>query len=87
MEKMTAKDLKNRTGEAIRIVSAGKKVVITLRGKPFAVIAPIQDVILEESNLRPMDVAWKDIENTIKKSTPKFKTSGEAMNWTRKRAS
>lgn len=42
---------------------------------------------LKNSSLRPIDVAWKDIENTIKKSAPKFKTSEEAMNWTRKRAS
>ncbi len=86
MKTMAAKELKNKTGEAIRTVSNGKKVLITLRGKPFALISPVTTATLEKSKLRPMDTAWADIENTIKRSKPKFKSLKEVMDWTRKRS-
>lgn len=86
MKTMAAKELKNRTGEAIRAVSNGKKVLITFRGKPLALMSPVTPAALEKSELRSMDVAWADIENTLKRSNPRFKTIKEAMDWTRKRS-
>jgi prevent-host-death family protein len=85
MRMMTAKHLKNNTGEAMRRVSKGEKVVVTLRGKPFALISPVTSESLEKVSLRPLEEAWKDIENTLKKSKPKFNNAKEAMLWTRKR--
>lgn len=85
MRMMTAKHLKNNTGEAMRRVSKGEKVVVTLRGKPFALISPVTSESLEKVSLRPLEEAWKDIENTLKKSKPKFNNAKEAMYWTRKR--
>ena len=85
MKTMTAKHLKNNTGEAMRRVSKGEKVVVTLRGKPFALISPVTSELLEKVSLRPLEEAWKDIENTLKKSKPKFNNAKEAMHWTRKR--
>ncbi|MDP3298134.1 MAG: type II toxin-antitoxin system prevent-host-death family antitoxin [Thermodesulfovibrionia bacterium] len=84
---MAAKELKNKTGEAIRTVSKGRKVLITLRGKPFALILPVTTANLEKSDLRPIDTAWTDIENTLKRSKPEFKNLKEAMDWTRRRGS
>ena len=85
MRMMTAKHLKNNTGEAMRRVSNGEKVVVTLRGKPFALISPVTSESLEKVSLRPLEEAWKDIENTLKKSKPKFNNAKEATHWTRKR--
>ena len=48
MRMMTAKYLKNNTGEAMRRVSKGEKVVVTLRGKPFALISPVTSESLEK---------------------------------------
>lgn len=85
MKTMAAKELKNKTGEAMRTVSNGNKVLITMRGNPFALISPVTADSLEKLHLRPMDTAWDDIEKTLKKNKPKFENLKEAMNWTRKR--
>ncbi|MBM4339762.1 MAG: type II toxin-antitoxin system prevent-host-death family antitoxin [Deltaproteobacteria bacterium] len=85
MRTMTAKDLKNQTGKAMRTVSRGEKVIVTLRGRPFALISPMTSVSLAESSLRSPEDAWKDIESALKKTRPRFKNVKEAMNWTRKR--
>jgi len=37
---MTARELKNRTGDALRAVGQGEQVLITRRGKPFALVVP-----------------------------------------------
>ena len=62
METMTAKDLKNHTGKVMRTVSKGEKVVVTLRGKAFALISPVTDETLEKNSLRPPEEAWRDLE-------------------------
>src|SRR5438128_11532532 len=40
MRTMTARELKNRTGDALRAVGQGEQVLITRRGKPFALVVP-----------------------------------------------
>ncbi len=85
MRTVTAKDLKNKTGEAIQAVSRGEKIVVTLRGKPVALLSPINAEELEQQSLRDMDTAWDDIERTLKASRPRFKNVEEAMDWTRRR--
>lgn len=86
MKTMTAKNLKNRTGEAMRAVSKGERVVVTLRGKPFALISPATAESLRKTSLRSYEDAWNDIELTLKKTKPHFKTAKEATAWTRKRS-
>lgn len=85
MKTMTAKNLKNKTGEAMRAISRGEKVVVTLRGKPFALISPVNAESLKEVSLRPFKEAWSNIEDTLKKTRPRFKNVREAMAWTRRR--
>lgn len=85
MRTMTAKNLKNKTGEAMQIISKGEKVIVTLRGKPFALISPVTTESLEKLSLRPPEEAWKGIEDTLKKTTPKFRSAKEAIAWTRRR--
>jgi prevent-host-death family protein len=85
MKTMTAKDLKNKTGDVMRVVSRGEKVVVTLRGKPFALISPVTSDLLQENAFRPFEQAWSDIEEALKKTMPKFKNAQEAMAWTRRK--
>ncbi len=85
MKTMTARDLKNKTGEAMRTVLKGERVVVTLRGKPFALISPATEDTLGKSSLRNIDEAWNDIKDALRKTTPRFASAKEAMSWTRKR--
>lgn len=86
MKTMTARDLKNKTGEAMRTVSRGERVVVTLRGKPFALITPVTAESLEKVSLRPAEEAWRAIEDALKRTRPEFKNAKEAMAWTRRRS-
>ncbi len=40
---VTAKELKQRTGEIIKRIRAGEKLTITYRGRPVAAIIPISE--------------------------------------------
>lgn len=86
MNIVTAKQLKQKTGEVIKKVRMGEKLTVTYRGKPVAVIMPPET---EEENvlkeLRPFDEAWKDIEKTLKGTEPEFKEWREATEWVRNR--
>jgi prevent-host-death family protein len=86
MKSISAKELKNRTGEVLRRVEEGEKVVITKRGKPCAVLSPVAEELLLPDGLRSYSEAWADIEQTLKTTRPHFKTWEEAMRWTRRRA-
>lgn len=80
---VTAKELKNRTGEILRRVRSGEKILITRRGKPCAMIEqPKVKRGKETFSLRSFDAAWKDILYTLKSTEPKFKNWKEAMKWT-----
>src|SRR2546429_9877273 len=43
MRTMTARELKNRTGDALRAEGQGEQVLITRRGKPLALVVPPTD--------------------------------------------
>lgn len=80
---MTAKQLKNRTGDAFRAISRGDRVLLTLRGKSVAVITPIRDQGVE---VRPFEEAWVDIEEALRASAPHYPTLAAAMDASRRRA-
>jgi prevent-host-death family protein len=86
MKSISAKELKSRTGEVLRRVEEGEKVLITKRGKPCAVLFPVTEEHLLPVGLRPYAEAWEDIERTLKATQPRYKTWEEAMRWTRRRA-
>ena len=79
MNCITAKQLKQNTGQIIKRVRAGEKLTITYRGKPVAIISP---ATMEDQShlreLRPFPEAWGDIERTLRKSEPQFKGWKEA---------
>ncbi|MBI1865303.1 MAG: type II toxin-antitoxin system prevent-host-death family antitoxin [Nitrospirae bacterium] len=88
MKTMTAKDLKNHTGEVMRRVSRGEEVLVTLRGRPAAVILPFAAARgRAEGEARSFEEAWGDIEASLRRTGPAFKTWREAIGWSRKRAS
>lgn len=86
MSTVTAKQLKQRTGEVIRRVRSGERLTVTYRGKTVAVIAPPEGEKTEAlQKLRSFDEAWRDIEQTLKKTEPEFKGWQEATEWMRNR--
>jgi prevent-host-death family protein len=86
LKTVTAKELKNRTGEVLRAVGRGARVVVTRRGKPHALLSPVREGELAEMDLRPLDEAWASIEESLEKTSPRFPTWREAIRWSRRRA-
>jgi len=86
MNTVTAKQLKQKTGEIIRRIRSGERLTVTYRGKPVAVIAPPEEEKTEAlKELRSFDEAWGDIEQTLRKTKPEFKGWQEATEWMRNR--
>lgn len=86
MGTVTAKQLKQKTGEMIKRVKSGEHLTITYRGKPVAMMAPPRnDETQALRELRAFDEAWADIEKTLGKTKPKFKGWKEAVEWARSR--
>jgi len=49
MKTITAKDLKNRTGEVMKSIKRGESVLVSYRGKPLARVTPVTGTsVLEE---------------------------------------
>ncbi len=74
MKTVTAKELKNQTGKVLRRVGAGERVLITKRGKPLAVLSPLEENQLKPPGVRSYENAWLDIERKLKTTRPHFKT-------------
>ena len=86
MGTISAKQLKQRTGEVMKRVRAGERLTVTYRGKPVALIAPStgeQGRISE--GLSPFEQAWRGIEATLQETEPRFQGWREATEWVRKR--
>ena len=81
---MTAKELKNRTGDAFRAVGRGDRVVLTRRGKPVAVMVPLEGGEAERE-LPPYEEAWAEIEEALAASAPEIASLAETMSRTRRR--
>ncbi len=47
MKSVGARDLKQHTGEVIARVRGGERLLLTLRGQPVAVIAPLDPRVLD----------------------------------------
>ncbi|MEW6615791.1 MAG: type II toxin-antitoxin system prevent-host-death family antitoxin [Thermodesulfobacteriota bacterium] len=83
---ITAKELKQRTGEVIRKVKSGERLTVTYRGRPVAVIAPPEmEGRKALGELRPFKDAWRDIEESLERTKPRFKGWREAIEWVRGR--
>lgn len=86
MGTVTAKHLKQKTGEIIKRVRSGEHLTITYRGKPVAIMTPpTSDETEGLGKLRCFDEAWADIEKTLGKTKSVFKGWKEATEWARNR--
>jgi len=62
MKTVTAKDLKNRTGEVISAIKRGEEVVVSYRGKPLGKFVPLKETPI-----------LKEVSGLIKKAPPDMK--------------
>ena len=86
MKLTTTKELKNRTGEVLRRVARGDRILITRRGKPVAILGPATEAAShQEGALRPLSEAWAAIEARLKATAPPFPNWREALRWSRRR--
>ena len=81
---MAAKELKNRTGEALRAAERGDRVVVTRRGRPVAVLVPAASPPAADA-LPPYEEAWRDIEAALGRSKPTHRTWRDAVDRSRRR--
>ena len=87
MGTITAKQLKQKTGDVIKRIKSGERLTLTYRGKPLAVIEPTAEKDLIKLNKVSDSVkAWEKIESTLNSSTPEFKNWQEATDWVRNRS-
>ena len=86
MGTITAKQLKQKTGEVIRRIKAGERLTLTYRGKAIAIIEPAVGKTLGTADqVKASQKAWKNIEAALDQTKPEFKSWREATGWVRKR--
>ncbi|MBW1869219.1 MAG: type II toxin-antitoxin system prevent-host-death family antitoxin [Deltaproteobacteria bacterium] len=86
MGTITAKQLKQKTGEVMRRIRSGERLTVTYRGETVAVITPsVQEQRKKSEDLRPFEEAWRGIEAALKETKPEFQGWREATEWVRKR--
>ncbi|HUE90434.1 MAG TPA: hypothetical protein VMO26_30480 [Vicinamibacterales bacterium] len=82
---MSARDLKNSTGEVVRALRRGQTILLTFRGRPLGTIAPLGADLAEASLVPPYEEAWADIEEQLGRSTPRFASWRDAEDASRGR--
>jgi antitoxin (DNA-binding transcriptional repressor) of toxin-antitoxin stability system len=85
MKPMSARDLKNATGEVVRTLRRGESILLTFRGKPLGTIKPIGADDVDTAAVAPFEEAWAQIEQQLKDSSPRFATWKEAEDHSRGR--
>ena len=85
MKPMTARELKNSTGEVVRTLRRGESILLTFRGKALGTIEPLRADRGEETPILPYDQAWAEIEAQLQQSRPHFASWQEAEDQSRGR--
>ncbi len=85
MQSVTSKELKNKTGEVLRMVRSGAKVAITHRGRRIAVIVPAAAADENEPGYSSDRDPWAEIEAVLKSTKPEHDDWQEAMRRSRRR--
>ena len=82
---VSARDLKQKTGDFIRRLRAGEPFVLTYRGRRIGVITPSTE---ERGEAVPGtdDDAWAEVEAALEASEPAFADWQEATAWVRGRS-
>lgn len=87
MKAITARDLKNATGEVVRTLRRGESLLLTFRGKPLGTIAPVGPDEAPAMAVAPFEEAWVEIEQQLQRSTPHFASWQKAEEDSRGRTS
>jgi prevent-host-death family protein len=82
---MSARDLKNQTGEVVRALRRGESILLTFRGKPLGTIRPLRPGESEVTPVPPYDDAWAEIEDQLRRSPPAYASWREAEDASRGR--
>jgi len=86
MQSVTARELKNRTGEILRRVRAGATVAVTNRGRRVAVISPPAPAGGDETARGSADSdAWAEILASLAATAPEHSDWREAVRRSRGR--
>ena len=72
MKPMSARDLKNSTGDVNRTLRRGESILLTFRGKPLGTIKPLRPGTRDVPAIHPYEEARTAIEAELKRSTPRF---------------
>lgn len=85
MKTLSARDLKNRSGEVLRALRRGDSLILTFRGKPVGRIVPYAPSGAKGMILRDYEEAWAEIEEALQGSSPEFASWREAEDRSRGR--
>lgn len=85
MKPMTARELKNSTGEVVRTLRRGESILLTFRGKALGTIAPLGPESGRVPSIPPYQEAWAEIEAQLRRSKPHFASWKEAEDESRGR--
>jgi antitoxin (DNA-binding transcriptional repressor) of toxin-antitoxin stability system len=85
MKPMTARELKNATGEVVRTLRRGERILLTFRGKALGTIDPLRPEAENVPTIRPYEEAWAEIEAQLERSRPRFASWREAEDESRGR--
>ena len=80
MKAMTVGELKSSTGEVVRTLERGQRILLTFRGKAVGTIEPLRG---EQPRILPYRRAWAEIEAQLRRSRPRFASWQEAENKSR----
>jgi len=72
MKPMTARELKNSTGEVVRTLRRGESILLTFRGKALGTIEPLGPEGGSVPSIPPYKEAWAEIEAQLSRSKPRF---------------
>jgi antitoxin (DNA-binding transcriptional repressor) of toxin-antitoxin stability system len=72
MKPMTARELKNSTGEVVRTLRRGESILLTFRGKALGTIEPLRPDAGDVPAIPPYEEAWAEIEAQSSLSKPRF---------------
>ena len=85
MKPMSARDLKNSTGEVVRTLRRGESILLTFRGRPLGTIEPMRPDTRDVPAIQPYEEAWAAIETQLQRSTPRFRSWKDAEDVSRGR--
>jgi antitoxin (DNA-binding transcriptional repressor) of toxin-antitoxin stability system len=85
MKPMSARELKNSTGEVVRTLRRGESILLTFRGKALGTIEPLRPDRSEAATILPYEQAWAEIESQLRRTPPRFASWREAEDQSRGR--